>query len=33
VFAGIVACIFAIVGMTLLFILGIFLWEKLPFFN
>ncbi len=33
VFAGIVACIFAIIGMTLLFIMGAFLWGKLPIFD
>ncbi|MCQ2268414.1 MAG: GYF domain-containing protein [Bacteroidaceae bacterium] len=30
-FAGVVACIFALIGMILLFTLGAFLWEKFPF--
>ena len=31
VFATAVACIFAIIGIVLLFALGVFLWEKLPY--
>lgn len=30
-FAGVVACIFALIGLTLLFTLGVFLWERFPF--
>lgn len=30
-FACVVACIFALIGLALLFFLGVFLWEKVPF--
>ena len=33
VFAGLVALIFVLIGMALLFILGAFLWEQIPFQN